>query len=98
MEESDRLADIRHSACPTCDSAFGSVTLGLHEPAFVDSDDLEALAGYCQDVTARGGQVLIHTSRLALRRLMLASPLSNFMVDDGDDQPGPGEPFTCPHR
>lgn len=98
IEESDRLTDISFKACPTCDSAFDSISLGLHEVAFADSDGLDAIAVYCEQISARGGQVSIRTSRRALRQLMLASPLSDFVADENDDEPGPGEPFTCPHR
>ena len=98
MEESDRLADLRREACLTCDSSFESVTLGLHELAVADSDDIEALATYCRDVTTAGGRVSIRTARPALRRLLLSGPLSGFVAAEGDDDPGPGEPYTCPHR
>ncbi|MEM9132666.1 MAG: hypothetical protein AAF962_17775 [Actinomycetota bacterium] len=98
IEESDRLTDLGHKACPTCDSAFDFVSLGLQRLRYADSEDLKALAAYCQNVSARGGQVSIHTCRPALRRLMLASPLSDFVAAKGDDEPGEGEPFTCPHR
>lgn len=94
----DRLADISYKACPSCDSAFDSISLSLHEVAFADSEGLEALTVYSREVSIRGGQVSIHTSRRALRHLMLAGPLSNFVAAEGDDETGSGEPFTCPHR
>ncbi len=97
LEPLDRIADIRQQACPACDAAFESVTLGLHALAFADAEDLDALGDYCREVDARGGRVVIHTSRPALRRLLQASPVSAF-VAAGGDEPGPGEPFTCPHR
>ena len=98
IEESDRLAGIGDAACPACDSAFDLVTLGLDRLAAADSADLEALALYCRHVDARGGRVSIHASRPSLRRLLLASPLSDLVAVDDRGEPGPGTPFTCPHR
>ena len=98
VEAADRLTVLRHHACPACDAAFDAVRLALDELTAADADDLDALATYGRKVTGRGGRISLHTTRPALRRLLLASPVSDCVGDPYDDGGDPGEPFTCPHR
>lgn len=98
VEESDRLANVLHEACRTCGCAFESVTLELDELPFADADDVEALATYCREVTIGGGRISIRTARPTLRRLLKSGPVSGFVADNSDDEPGFGQPYDCPHR
>lgn len=70
----------------------------LHDLAFADSNDVAALTAYCRDMTTRGGHISVCTSRPALRRLLMASPVAEFVDTDDGDESGPEEPYTCPHR
>lgn len=98
FEVSDDLGDLHQLVCSACASRFDSVVLHLNEVSFLDSDGIEALASQCKTVTDRGARMAIRTDRPSLRRLLLAGPLARAVDADPDDEPGPGQTHTCPHR
>jgi len=98
IDASDTLAGIPQLTCTACESCFDSVVLHLTDLTSADSDGLQALVNYREELEERGGSVSIRTNRPAFQRLLLAGPLGAVVDTDPHDDSGPGEPHTCPHR